>query len=206
MSIIPPCKPRHLDKDSTVDGSLPVNVQKPIADIHVDAACPICQEPVGQRTPEGKTEAWSELPCGHKFGSHCIKHWLGLRAEDRPCCPICRQNASHLCGHPVLPELVTWPSRRPTLKIEKSTTGMSKADVLRFTDCVFCLQNTSIAARARKRHKPWRFVKGCWRLVRHGRLRERPATNRQASVWALIPRMRDVEWERWWSNQEPRTA
>jgi hypothetical protein len=203
MNVTPPTKPRCFTKDTAVRDASSTKAQKPNTDIHIDAACPICQEPVGQRSPEGKTESWSKLPCGHKFGSHCIKHWLGLVAEDRPCCPICRQNASHLCGHPVLPELITAHQRRVASDIEKPAT--SKPDMLQFTNCVFCRQDMS-RTRKKKRYKPWRFVKGCWRLVRHGRVRERPTPNRQAALFAYFPHLRDVAWERWWSNQEPRNA
>lgn len=68
--------------------------------------CPICQEPVGRPTPEGVTEAWSSLPCGHRFGSVCIKRWLGLVADERPACPVCRRTATHMCGHPAVPVVI----------------------------------------------------------------------------------------------------
>lgn len=78
----------------------------------VQAACPICQEPVGSSSPEGTVESWSFLPCGHCFGSYCIKRYLGIAADEHPLCPVCRQAAYHACGHPVLPVVV---SRRHTL-------------------------------------------------------------------------------------------
>lgn len=67
--------------------------------------CPICREPVGVLRPDKTTEKWSRLPCGHRFGSHCIKRWVNMTRSDfeRPSCPICRGPASHSCGHPVLP-------------------------------------------------------------------------------------------------------
>jgi HUS1 checkpoint protein len=69
-----------------------------------DTTCLICQETVGARSPEGVTEVWSMLPCGHSFGSHCIKTYLGIAADEHPLCPICRHAAFHEpCGHPVLP-------------------------------------------------------------------------------------------------------
>ncbi|KAK4104839.1 hypothetical protein N658DRAFT_191015 [Parathielavia hyrcaniae] len=69
-----------------------------------DRTCPICQEPTGTRNPDGVIEGWSELPCGHRFGSYCIKRYLIIAADEHPLCPICRQMAYHdVCGHPVLP-------------------------------------------------------------------------------------------------------
>lgn len=201
MNVMPPSKPQYITKDTAVEGIPPTKAQKPNADAHVDAACPICQEPVGQRTPEGRVESWSKLPCGHKFGSHCIKHWLRLVADDRPCCPICRQDASHLCGHPVLPDLI-----KAANGVEKAASHESRVFELRFTDCAFCRQSRFIPVKEKKkRHMPWRFVKGCWRLVRHGQMRrERPNTH--AVVFAYFPRLRDAAWEKWWSSQEPRDA
>lgn len=198
MNITTPSKAQYSTKDTAVGDVCPTKAQKPNADVDIDAACPICQDPVGQRTPEGRFESWSKLPCGHRFGSYCIKHWLGLVAEDRPCCPICRQNASHLCGHPVLPKLVTTAS-----DVGKSATSHSIAFDFEFTYCIFCRQSLGMA-REKKRYVPWRFVKGCWRLVRRGRMRERPST--QAAVFAYFPRLRDAAWQRWWSDQEPRNA
>ncbi|OIW30359.1 hypothetical protein CONLIGDRAFT_366200 [Coniochaeta ligniaria NRRL 30616] len=201
MNLKSASKARYFTKATAVKDTSPAKEKQSNTSVHADASCPICQEPVGQRTPEGKIESWSKLPCGHKFGSHCIKHWLGLVAEDRPCCPMCRQNASHLCGHPVLPELITH-NRKTTSDMEKPA---GRADMLQYTNCVFCSQD--IVARPRKKRlKPWRLVKGCWRLVRHGRIRERPAPVPQVTMFAYFPRLRDAEWERWWSNQEPRNA
>ncbi|KAK8065240.1 hypothetical protein PG997_011987 [Apiospora hydei] len=57
--------------------------------------CPICQDPVGIPNPEGITEAWTSLKCGHKFGTVCIQTWL-QDSIDRdpngtPSCPIWTQ-------------------------------------------------------------------------------------------------------------------
>ena len=210
MNIITlPSKPRYWAKDTAVNKASSVDVQKPIADVHIDAACPICQEPVGQPTPEGKAESWSKLPCGHKFGSHCIKYWLGLRTEDKPCCPICRRNVAHLCGHPALPELIASPGRRNTSDIEISAAEVGKPDMTQYTNCVFCRQGIggTRKKRAKKRYKPWRFVKGCWCLVRHGRIRARPMPNREVTMWPpWCQELRDLAWKRWWIDQEPRSV
>jgi hypothetical protein len=200
MNLKSASKARYFAKDTAVKGLSLTKEEKPNSSVYVDTACPICQEPVGQRTPEGKIESWSKLPCGHKFGSHCIKHWLRMVAEERPCCPMCRQNASHLCGHPVLPELLNH-NRKTTSDIGKPA---GKLDMLQFTNCVFCSQD--MATPRRKRLRPWRLVRGCWRLIRHGRIRERPRPAPQVTMFAYFPRLRDAAWESWWSNQEPRNA
>ncbi|KAK8035274.1 hypothetical protein PG993_010269 [Apiospora rasikravindrae] len=70
--------------------------------------CPICQDPVGIPNPEGVTEAWTSLKCGHKFGTVCIQTWL-QDSIDRdpngtPSCPVCRAAAKHPgCGHAICP-------------------------------------------------------------------------------------------------------
>ncbi|KAJ9133136.1 hypothetical protein NKR23_g10922 [Pleurostoma richardsiae] len=66
-----------------------------------DKDCPICHEEVGQQTPEGVKESWALTPCGHAFGSICLKRYLGN--TPRPQCPVCRQNVFHSCAHPILP-------------------------------------------------------------------------------------------------------
>ncbi|KAK1766145.1 hypothetical protein QBC33DRAFT_109605 [Phialemonium atrogriseum] len=90
--------------------------------------CPICQEPVGRPTPEGVTEAWSRLPCGHRFGSVCIKRWLGLVADERPACPVCRRTATHLCGHPAVPVVIVGGSgdAKPPLRRGGARAGGKK--------------------------------------------------------------------------------
>ncbi|KAK8058432.1 hypothetical protein PG994_008880 [Apiospora phragmitis] len=70
--------------------------------------CPICQDPVGIPNPEGITEAWTSLNCGHRFGTVCIQTWL-QDSIDRdpngtPSCPVCRAAAKHPgCGHAICP-------------------------------------------------------------------------------------------------------
>jgi hypothetical protein len=216
--------------------------------VYADEACPICQEPVGHRTPEGKLESWSRLPCGHKFGSHCIKHWLGiLTTGERPCCPICRRNAAYICGHPVLPEPVpTSPgatsttttsttlnlmsaAAAPTAKGETSACPGTTAENNNFKPmlslatqmCAFCRAGVEKDRQRRNRRtsRPLRFVRGCWRLVRHGRIREsrrermRAAAAASASAntgggdgWTHWAAFRTAEWQKWWREQEPRNA
>lgn len=102
----------------------------------VEATCPICQEPIGSKNPEGITEGWSLLPCGHRFGSYCIKHYLNVVAEDRPSCPVCRQIAYHLCGHPVLPVLLK-PNGSKADKIVESADLL--VEEMKNSLCAFCL-------------------------------------------------------------------
>lgn len=208
LQVKTPRKARYFDfaKGSADSASPSAKETKPSApSVHVDVSCPICQEPVGQPTPEGTTESWSQLPCGHKFGSHCIKHYLGLVADDRPSCPVCRQNATHACGHPVLPEMIAENQRSKSSGAKAKAKAAARSDMLQFTNCDFC-QADVVRTRKKKRLKPWRLVKGCWRLIRHGRIRERNRPAPQAPVFAYFPRVRDMAWERWWSNQEPRNA
>lgn len=67
----------------------------------LDPACAICQVDVGTKSPEGVRETWSITPCGHVFGSVCIKRYLAI--TDKPLCPVCRTDLFHTCSHPVLP-------------------------------------------------------------------------------------------------------
>lgn len=61
------------------------------------------------------------LPCGHRFGSYCIKRYLSLTADEEPLCPICRHVAYHdACGHPVLPFLLNSDGTHPDLIIDES--------------------------------------------------------------------------------------
>ncbi|KAL2139622.1 hypothetical protein VTI28DRAFT_4931 [Corynascus sepedonium] len=86
-----------------------------------ERTCLICQEIVGTRNAEGIKEGFSMLPCGHRFGSYCIKRYLSLTADEEPLCPICRHVAYHdACGHPVLPFLLNSDGTHPDLIIDES--------------------------------------------------------------------------------------
>ncbi|KAH7033425.1 uncharacterized protein B0I36DRAFT_362092 [Microdochium trichocladiopsis] len=65
--------------------------------------CSICQDPVGVANPEGVTETWAELQCGHRFGRTCIITWiidsLNRDCYTNPSCPVCRRDIIHPCGH-----------------------------------------------------------------------------------------------------------
>lgn len=55
-----------------------------------DDCCIICMEPfvdIKASTDEPKQENALQMPCGHIFGSHCLKLWL----KDHSTCPTCRK-------------------------------------------------------------------------------------------------------------------
>jgi len=189
--------------------------------VQVETTCPICQEPVGSRNPEGITEDWSSLPCGHQFGSHCIKHYLRIVADDRPSCPICRQTAYHVCGHPVLPTVINSTS---TCIDAKKT--IERVQNLQSTFCGFCRSGKGIVRmRVIKRPKTKLKAAGAWllslttvprRLLGRNRNRRREDVANGGSLlqpweddngpWIdPFPRIRDPLWERWWDSQEPAT-
>lgn len=183
----------------------------------VDVTCSICQEAVGKLTPDGVTESWSILPCGHKFGSICIKHWLGLEAKDSPSCPICRKGATYICGHPVLPRVLPAEVARRLDGIR----GPDLSELLQLTTCEYCRSTPT------KHHHPpavvrevglWKgFAKFTWRMLRHGRLQRRPrvgsvevdveASQRlnleRTYMWIACAEVMREDWKRWWDNQEP---
>ncbi|EFX04752.1 cell cycle checkpoint protein [Grosmannia clavigera kw1407] len=101
----------------------------------------ICYVPVGVRTPDGEIESWSALPCGHRFGSYCVKRWLGL--AEQPACPICRTPMVHACGHPVLP-LPTVPSKTMNGKAEED--GYSDSENRLSKKAALMSQNASPAS------------------------------------------------------------
>lgn len=169
--------------------------------------CPICQEPVGSPSPEGTIEGWSVLPCGHRFGSRCIKYYLGLVADERPSCPICRLPAHHRCDHPVLPALLDAHKAGPQKNIpaEERAVGTRKAQA---TLCGYCLVLDASGRRYRKPTARWKTPIR-WLVQRLTTRR----TNRSNGldddgVWRgpwvdKWPRPRDPEWERWWNGQAP---
>jgi len=86
-----------------------------------ETTCLICQETIGTRNAEGLKEGFSMLPCGHRFGSRCIKRYLAITADEQPLCPICRHVAYHdACGHPVLPFLLNRDGTHPDLIADKT--------------------------------------------------------------------------------------
>ncbi|KAL2177857.1 Hus1-like protein-domain-containing protein [Thermothelomyces heterothallicus CBS 202.75] len=146
-----------------------------------DRICLICQEIVGTRNVEGIKEGFSMLPCGHRFGSYCIKRYLGLTADEEPLCPICRHVAYHdACGHPVLPFLLKSDGTHPDLITDESgkvRPPNSSAEALA-APCEYCrlpqeqAERTvgKLAARLSSIRKPLRWLRDMvpfapkWRL------------------------------------------
>lgn len=263
-------------------------LEKPTARVEVEETCAICQEPIGSRTPDGITEGWSKLPCGHRFGSYCIKHYLRVVADDRPSCPVCRRNVYHTCGHPVLPTVLPLPPlsgkalKHAAMTLAAADTcefqlsqpqGEAPVQVqdpmlqMRMSPCTYCQGPGAVAAAAavstaatvatssstRKSRLPAIFTR--WlRVFNFGSLRKRghsaaaadrgsgrgdaaaagtgtaagtgAGEARGEALTALaareareadptgwqgpwidpFPRLRDREWEKWWTAQEPRGA
>lgn len=188
-------------------GPTVVESEKKIETPDPEASCPICTDLVGTENQEGTTETWSELPCGHRFGSHCIKHYLGIVADNRPTCPICRQKAYHSCGHPVLP----MPCVGTVSKLKKATTKHKTAlGDLGWKSCGYCDQARVQAGYMVKRSRLWRPFRYIADALNPRRRRE---NRRQApqyppyvpGLWGQpdLARARDSGWERWWKAQAP---
>lgn len=164
--------------------------------------CAICQEPVGVLTPDGITEGWSTLSCGHTFGSICIKKWLGM--IDRPCCPMCREDVAHSCGHAVLPVVDKEPGTAH-LRGEKWKAPPRRVarDDPRKTECGFCNMSPRMRTRLRTRIliKAIRLVLVGTRQRRHVHSMD----NWQRAQAVLRQQEVREEWEDWWDMQEPRT-
>ncbi len=152
------------------------------ADHAVDGKCTICQETIGATTPEGIVETWAALPCGHRFGSYCIKTWLGL--TEQPSCPICRREMAHSCGHPVLPTL---PTKR------RSPKGLALEST-----CHYC---TRARWRNPRRGILGRVAVGAIKFLVTGHFRDRL----DRMYWEVWRRNHSSEFGRWWAVQEPRT-
>ncbi len=189
-------------------------------EIEDEPPCPICQETVGTRSPEGVIEIWNKLPCGHRFGSDCIKQYLKIVADDRPACPICRQMAYHRCGHPVLPMPASISSQ--DVKKHREPSAGDQVEAMKNSNCPYCRYKSSLVPareRAKKRaSRGWRTAAG-WlftlatrpkRVV--GRNRNRPQSRQDdqtAIFWRgedgpwvdPFPRPRDPDWELWWDAQ-----
>jgi len=66
----------------------------PVTDelIGTDRDCSICREAFGSSSDEAPSESVVKLPCGHQFGSLCIRTWLKESHEF----PLCRTYHSNL--------------------------------------------------------------------------------------------------------------
>ncbi|KAI1376474.1 hypothetical protein F4677DRAFT_79305 [Hypoxylon crocopeplum] len=137
--------------------------------------CPICHDPVGVANPEGIVESWTNLYCGHKFGTHCIQTWLqeSINRDQNasPSCPICRTTAKHPCGHlispPPFPSIhLDWQSprsppspprrqqvrrrltRRPGHPLRPPPQPRRRAQIV--GECRTCAENAEFDARMRR--------------------------------------------------------
>jgi hypothetical protein len=174
--------------------------------------CAICQEPVGVPSPDGITEGWSTLSCGHTFGSVCIKKWLGM--IERPACPMCREEIAHSCGHAVLPVVVVdaepealhrQAQKRWSVagdQKRKHRASMSRDDPRR-SECGFCSMSPHMRMRLRTR-----IIIKMIRIVLKGTRQRRYVQSMDNWQRAqVVIRQQEVreEWEDWWDLQEPRT-
>ncbi|KAI1084136.1 hypothetical protein F5B20DRAFT_285115 [Whalleya microplaca] len=168
--------------------------------------CPICHDPVGVANPEGVVESWTQLHCGHKFGTACIQAWLEESiARDQntnPSCPICRTTAKHPCGHlvsppPFPPIHLQWrphhypPPQQPRRRVRRRLTRRPghplrpppapRRAVQKVGDCRTCAENAEFDARMRR--------------IAEQRLRQNTgesaatagSTSRSAAIKAIIP-------------------
>ncbi|KAK3939567.1 hypothetical protein QBC46DRAFT_342406 [Diplogelasinospora grovesii] len=124
------------------------SLEKQTTKAQVEATCPICQETVGSRNAEGIIETWSILPCGHVFGSYCIKHYLNIVADNRPSCPVCRQIAYHKCGHPVLPVLLDDPDNQGEMGASIVEASDHFVEDMKLSPCGYCEQDKKAAPAA----------------------------------------------------------
>ncbi|KAK4179051.1 hypothetical protein QBC36DRAFT_180973 [Triangularia setosa] len=189
-------------------GPTVVESEKQIDITDAESSCPICTDPIGTENPEGTIEGWSELPCGHRFGSHCIKHYLGIVADDRPACPICRQAAHHFCGHPVLPMPCAGTVSKPKKSTTKPTVTLND---LSWKHCGYCEKTRGQRGAVKKSRlwRPFRLVADAFNLRRRREMRRQ-----QQQYPPYVPpqwvqplaRMRDPGWEKWWKAQAPTEA
>lgn len=181
--------------------------------VEIESTCPICQESVGEKNLDGITESWSILPCGHQFGSHCLKKYLRIVANTRATCPVCRQLAYHGCGHPVLPALIT--SKPGERKRSAEANNFFDPDVLTM-HCEYCrLKEAWPRSRrsALKRVAIW-LIASPKRLLKRNRRSRGNGNGPVLLPWGdgdgpyidPFPRQRDPQWERWWDRQAPNTA
>ncbi|KAK4159343.1 hypothetical protein QBC43DRAFT_222137 [Cladorrhinum sp. PSN259] len=190
--------------------------EKKVIEPESDPACPICQEPVGQKNPDGTTETWSELPCGHRFGSSCIKKYLGIVAEEHPQCPICRERAYHSCNHPVLPVILKGDG---TGKQKQAKSDMNKnrpVELLEYSLCDYCKQTYTVGGN--RRLGIWgRFYRVLSlramriRIQRRRRIRgfdELIVGTQPTSPimdYNQLRKFNDNGWALWWARQQPIT-
>jgi RING finger family protein len=146
--------------------------------------CSICQESIGVPAADGTVEGWSRLPCGHRFGSLCVKRWFGL--SPTPTCPICRRSAAHRCGHPVLPDVLG--------------KGVRRRHSLR-DPCRYCKTAQFVELTPRGTVHIMRFAAGVLRLI----LPSKEGSEDDRRWWESFRHNHRTQFGDWWARQEPPT-
>lgn len=113
----------------------------------LDPECAICQVQIGKKSPDGVKEGYAVTPCGHVFGSVCIKTYLAI--TEKPQCPICRTDLFHHCSHPVQPALYEYKKSRIS---PAETAATTFPDQVRKVDCQYC-RNRKIELMKRLRRR-----------------------------------------------------
>ncbi|KUI52576.1 hypothetical protein VP1G_00112 [Cytospora mali] len=119
---------------SPVKTSVARHDEQPDRHHDLDPACAICQVDVGTKSPDGVKETWSITPCGHIFGSVCIKRYLAI--TDKPLCPVCRNDLFHMCSHPVLP--ASYDPKKLLQSRDEAAQKAFPAGEPRHSECQFC--------------------------------------------------------------------
>ncbi|PSS00819.1 hypothetical protein BD289DRAFT_450164 [Coniella lustricola] len=116
--------------------------------VSIDPTCPICAVDIGAKSPDGVRETYAITPCGHVFGSVCIKKYLAI--TDKPLCPVCRIDLFHACSHPVLPSF--YDPRKSRLTRDDAAAQAFPED-LEYTDCNYCRHRKLKYARRLRRQE-----------------------------------------------------
>jgi hypothetical protein len=72
------------------------------------------EETVPSPSEEEDREAPLEMPCGHVFGSTCLKAWL----YQSPTCPLCRVEVESYTDEPQTPEIPPLDGQIPFLRVD----------------------------------------------------------------------------------------
>ncbi|AEO63278.1 74efd430-f868-4852-ace7-a691d73e47c0 [Thermothielavioides terrestris] len=190
-----------------------------------DNTCPICWQPILPPTVgRAGREGWSALPCGHRFGSVCIKKHLGMEAHNEPLCPVCRSPAYHEpCRHPVLPFVLDRNGNHPELV--KDAFGKLRhvrgPAYLAKELCAYCLppsgRDTALLLAADVSRVPPGSAQTIV-VMSEQDLLSSPTVIRQdmgtyqviryigGGWWDEIVQARYLDWKDWWNEQVPRTV
>jgi hypothetical protein len=85
-----------------------------IETLNPNKCCQLCEKKWGTQDGEGTVEYLVLMPCGHIFGSICIKHFISTELGDHSGreyrrCPA-RSHSLHYrgCGHTIRPQRITF--------------------------------------------------------------------------------------------------